>query len=240
MSCKLFLLSLEIGSLQFPDQAVEVVRKRNKQQLVTVLHHWQIALATHQSRTRQAGDHYSSHRLSTALNHWRAGSAKIQRDRQTADKAHAFFLLRQAFGVWKAQLAGRKQQRFLEEKKIELVRRVFDRMCLLRAPDVTGLKRADWREETQRSIEGNRQADDFRQICNQVSLLLTNSFCWISHAKLSAPARQDPFPMDDPRHPTQVPPTRRLRTTRYPPPTSLPFKLDRSYAANKGCTRTSR
>jgi protein SFI1 len=126
----------------------------------------------------RADQTYSNQTVSATFGRWRASAAKIRSDREVADRARAFFVIRQVFGVWKARVEHRRQERWIDARRAELVRRVFTRESALQNVcdgDPQMLMRAEWREEMDLSIEGRRQADEFRQTSNQVFPTLLTS-----------------------------------------------------------------
>jgi protein SFI1 len=116
-----------------------------------------------QSDLTRAWEAYDTHRLVSAFGEWRVAAEKIKRDREVADKARAFFALRQVFRVWKAAEQGKRQERWAEQRRMELVGRIFKgKLAVLLRRSGLELTCAAWREETKRSVEGKRLADDFR------------------------------------------------------------------------------
>lgn len=175
VSCKLLIGRCQLTRI---DRIIPLQQSKDQALLQTSFQKWGKAIATQRSLTKLADEVYDIQSLKTNFGQWRAASAKIRTDIEVAEKARAFFVLRQAYRVWKGQGERRKQERWSEMKRIELIKRIFEGELDCSFDTSTQADLSGWKGETRRSIEGRQRADTFRQESDQVRLLGidTNSF----------------------------------------------------------------
>lgn len=194
------------------DRLIPLTQAKNRAVLQATLRNWQTALSAQRTQLLRAQDTYNAHRLASAFAIWRTAARKIESDRDMADKARVFFVLRQVVRVWKVARERKRQEAWAEGRRVELMRRVFDGKptrtdrCVLPRVEADG---PEWRAEAKRSVNGKKLADEFRKASDQVSCISLE----YPSAKLKIPAPHcgHSISMDQPRHLSQISPTRRLR-----------------------------
>ncbi|ORY33494.1 Sfi1 spindle body protein-domain-containing protein [Naematelia encephala] len=107
---------------------------------------WRDRLASHVDQTIKADLVFETHLVTAAVAKWKATSARAQENKVKADKAAAFFALRGAWKVWRFSLRVKRQNAWVEEKRVEETREVF----------------ALWRDAARRSKDDKEKVESFR------------------------------------------------------------------------------
>ena len=88
---------------------------------------WRSSQGHHANQLLQAELTQESKLVIRTLTKWRLAAKKIRHDNNAADRAAAFFIQREAVVCWKAALARRRQERWVEKRRMADIGGIFER-----------------------------------------------------------------------------------------------------------------
>ncbi|KAL1412716.1 hypothetical protein Q8F55_000463 [Vanrija albida] len=135
-----------VARLQAP--AAAFAATSNLKSLHSTLSRWRDVLGRRRNAVLKADLVFAFRTKHNHLRKWRIAFDETLDQATTADKALSFFAGRKAFKVWQLALSKRRQDAFIEQRRLHLLRDAFN----------------FWREATRQSIQDTARVEDFRTI----------------------------------------------------------------------------